>query len=383
MTSLMSSLLTSACLFGSETGEESLSCTSLGSSLILNTRQRFLRPSRRHSTRSCQKGSESGQPSQFWSANRTSAEPLYSNLSSHFGSEERASFRSVGRSNYRRSVSVRTFSAAPDAAAADDSSPAAPAKDWPLPRSVEESVSQARAACKRAIADGKLRLQLELLLPLIGATDLDDWPGGIQQQFKAASPLVSSLLNSVVGADEGLEGRGNAQPDGGCKKSVVDSGDAVVAWESEKVALLLFATGETLGKLASLAQVADRPLLLVNPQWQGGQVISDFGFGQRRKEAEALVASFTPTYALKRLRIQSRDVRLLQCYPGGWQIFLTEANGITSTCIARQPTLPSYRELEAILRAQDGAGQSPSWFQRLQTEFKFNQDSLNSGPPSS
>ena len=38
---------------------------------------------------------------------------------------------------------------------------------------------------------------MELLLPLIGATDLDDWPGGIRQQFKAAQPLVESILRTV------------------------------------------------------------------------------------------------------------------------------------------------------------------------------------------
>jgi len=35
---------------------------------------------------------------------------------------------------------------------------------------------QARQACQQAIKDGKTRMLLELILPLIGATDLDDWP---------------------------------------------------------------------------------------------------------------------------------------------------------------------------------------------------------------
>jgi hypothetical protein len=52
-------------------------------------------------------------------------------------------------------------------------------QEWPLPTTSDLSVEQARGACQRAIADGKTRLQIELLLPLIGATDLDDWPVGI------------------------------------------------------------------------------------------------------------------------------------------------------------------------------------------------------------
>ena len=34
-------------------------------------------------------------------------------------------------------------------------------------------------------------------MPLVGATDLDDWPGGIRQQFKAAKPLVERMLEEI------------------------------------------------------------------------------------------------------------------------------------------------------------------------------------------
>jgi hypothetical protein len=51
-------------------------------------------------------------------------------------------------------------------------------------------VSQAVTAIEQAWQAGVRRQRLELLLPLIGATDLDDWPGGVRQQFKAAAPLV-------------------------------------------------------------------------------------------------------------------------------------------------------------------------------------------------
>ena len=44
----------------------------------------------------------------------------------------------------------------------------------------------------RAWQAGIRRQRIELLLPLIGATDLDDWPGGIRQQFKAALPMCAS-----------------------------------------------------------------------------------------------------------------------------------------------------------------------------------------------
>jgi hypothetical protein len=63
----------------------------------------------------------------------------------------------------------------------------------PLPGGPEQTAQQALAACRRAFEAGIRRQRVELLLPLIGATDLDDWPGGIQQQFKVTSPLPFSL----------------------------------------------------------------------------------------------------------------------------------------------------------------------------------------------
>ena len=72
-----------------------------------------------------------------------------------------------------------------------------------VPRGPEETAQQALAACVRAYKDGVLRHRVELLLPLIGATDLDDWPGGVQQQFKVQAQinpgLISLLLNPAWG----------------------------------------------------------------------------------------------------------------------------------------------------------------------------------------
>ena len=74
------------------------------------------------------------------------------------------------------------------AASSSSSASAAASADAPLPipRGPQETVAQAVAAVSRAWEAGVQRQRVELLLPLIGATDLDDWPGGIRQQFKAA-----------------------------------------------------------------------------------------------------------------------------------------------------------------------------------------------------
>ncbi len=46
---------------------------------------------------------------------------------------------------------------------------------WPVPSDAESTAQEARAAVQRAWKDGIKRQRVELLLPLIGATDLDDW----------------------------------------------------------------------------------------------------------------------------------------------------------------------------------------------------------------
>ena len=55
-------------------------------------------------------------------------------------------------------------------------------------------VPPVRRACVQALADGKNRQILKLSLPLIGATEMDDWPGGDRQRYKACGPMVDTLL---------------------------------------------------------------------------------------------------------------------------------------------------------------------------------------------
>ena len=62
-----------------------------------------------------------------------------------------------------------------------------------LPRSPREQVTQAAEAIKRVAASGKQLFEVEFSLPLIGATDLDDWPGGIRQQC-AYSPSFNTYI---------------------------------------------------------------------------------------------------------------------------------------------------------------------------------------------
>lgn len=240
----------------------------------------------------------------------------------------------------------------------------------PLPGGPEQTAQQALAACRRAFEAGILRQRVELLLPLIGATDLDDWPGGIQQQFKAVLPMVETIMKGLK-ATEGMAGPLAAE--------IIDQGDAVGQWKGDKLAAVVFPTGQTLKAVKSLAQDEKRAVLMINPQWQGGQVISDFGIGPWRKANEEFVDSFQDVYFFKQIRITGDDCRVLRSYPGKWQVHVVDAEG-NAPCIAIEDSKPSYARLQEVLATVPGSKSSQTWDERLRSEFQFNNDSLKSPP---
>lgn len=52
--------------------------------------------------------------------------------------------------------------------------------------------------------------------------------------------------------------------------------------------------------------------LMINPQWQGGNLVNDFGVGPWRRRSEDFVASFQEVYILKQMRISGDNVRSVQ-----------------------------------------------------------------------
>lgn len=184
----------------------------------------------------------------------------------------------------------------------------------------------------------------------MGRTDLDDWPGGIQQQFRAALPLVEGILKELK-QQPGLEGRLDA--------SVLDQGDAVGLgestwmffffsggldlwhsphffqvglWSGEKLGACLFPTGGVLPEMIDLAKGANGKkakdlFLLINPQWNlKGNLVSDFGvLPWRRQRCEEFVGSLVSSYHFQQQRVQGDDIVVLRCYPAGWQASVSRA----------------------------------------------------------
>ena len=120
--------------------------------------------------------------------------------------------------------------------------------------------------------------------------------------FTAILPMVERFLSSVKFTDA-LQCQLESQ--------ILDDGDAVALWSGENLKALLFPTGDSLLKAKSLPPTDVKLFVLINPQWQEGQVISDFGFGRRKEDIERFLEDFQYTYFLKQYRIQGLDVRYI------------------------------------------------------------------------
>lgn len=262
-----------------------------------------------------------------------------------------------------------------------------------LPGSAGDCIEQAAAAVLAGWKSGVNRQRLELLIGGDDATSM-------AQQLRGALPLVEALLLRLRSAEpEALGGRIMAE--------MLDDVDCVAAWQSDKLAAVLFPTADTLYALRQLASAPTeqpRLILTINPQWsQGGNVVSDFGFGQARRDAERFIDSFPETYSLQRLRVMGDDVRLLRRYPRPWEAYYIPpasaarptafnpgqqqqhgsvaggaaigAAGAVETgpgprqngpvLLAATRMRPAYAKLLALLKATPGTRASMSWLDRM------------------
>jgi hypothetical protein len=139
----------------------------------------------------------------------------------------------------------------------------------------------------------------------------------------------------------------------------------------------------TSAQLRKLEAACKTNLLLVNTAWnaEGANLISDLGIGPWRAANEAFIAKFEETYSYREVRIRGQVIRVLRAYPRPWQVFVLDGRGGVE-CIAAQAAKPSYKELEAMIGALGAKSiANADWATRLQSELRFNQETLKPPPP--
>ena len=212
------------------------------------------------------------------------------------------------------------------------------------------------------------------------------WPGGIQQQFRVALPMIESLLMQLK-STAGLEGRITAE--------FLDETDCVGLWQGERLAAVVFPTAESIPALMKVGDAlsGERLTLCVNPQWQlDGQIVSDLFFigYEERRRSERFARSLETTYCLEQRRVLGCEVRIMRCYPGAWQVYAyvegvrVDTKDGASSITLRVPSAnssgewrvlstseearPTYERLVELLKAAEGGDWGRrSWLDRLMT----------------
>lgn len=288
--------------------------------------------------------------------------------------------------NAMRTQTVATPATTPSAIAFIESkseAPRTPQTTFPLPTTTAASIDQAALAVRRAFADG---VRLQTVEILLRDNEMSAWPGGIQQQFRVALPMIESLLMQLK-STAGLEGRITAE--------FLDETDCVGLWQSERLAAVVFPTAESIPALMKVGDAlsGERLTLCVNPQWQlDGQIVSDLFFigYEERRRSERFARSLETTYCLEQRRVLGCEVRIMRCYPGAWQVYAyvegvrVDTKDGASSITLRVPSAnssgewrvlstseearPTYERLVELLKAAEGGDWGRrSWLDRLMT----------------
>lgn len=261
-----------------------------------------------------------------------------------------------------------------------------------FPTSIQDQVRQASEALKRATADGVHRHSVRLLLPLIGANDLDDWPGGTRQMIEAAFPLMEDVLGNL-GAEK-------------ISQSIIDESDGIRLMMAQATeakddsCTVLLPSADTIQQLESIdGQVGEsRNLMLVNAQWRRR---SDFGFFGRQKQV-SYAETFVPTFHCSNLMFDGEQVRVLRSYPGPWRVYVREEGRASvgwteigqKDFVASKPVdwenqdankknggrlfdygQPTYQEIGEMIVGRDGY-QPKTVTERAAAAFTFNKDAM-------
>ena len=209
-----------------------------------------------------------------------------------------------------------------------------------FPTSPEDQVRQAAISLKEATKDGLSRHSVRLLLPIIGATELDDWPGGAKQMMEAAAPLMRDVMTLQQEDKKDENGAIVEKAEFSIAESIIDEADGVralfgqAASPKDDSCTVLLPSGDTVPKLLELGkQVGDkRNLVLVNTQWNRKTDFGNAFFGGRDEKVQ-FVEGFQPTFHCSNIMVEGDIVRILRTYPGPWRVYLRTTDADDETKI--------------------------------------------------
>ncbi|NEQ24954.1 MAG: DUF1995 family protein [Microcoleus sp. SIO2G3] len=208
-----------------------------------------------------------------------------------------------------------------------------------LPDSLEAAIEQAQQATKAAIADGLMRLQVELVFP-----ELKILP--VAQQFIPAFADLGSELR-IFFPDAGSAAL--ARRDWGEQPYSVRGIGELKAQIQPEERLFIFVepSAVEVEKVEQLCNEAgSRPVVMLNPRLED---IGAVGIGwSGRQLRERLLNTFESCYYLRPIE----GAAILRCYPQPWQVWV-QRNEVYEL-VAEEPRRPVGEALDQILAQATG-----------------------------
>ncbi|NET01516.1 MAG: DUF1995 family protein [Sphaerospermopsis sp. SIO1G2] len=209
-----------------------------------------------------------------------------------------------------------------------------------LPKTLEDAIAQSREAVKSALADGKTRIQVELLFP-----ELKFMP--VAEQFLPVFAEYESRLK-IFFADAGAAALARRDwADIPFKIQDIGTG-RMASLESkiqpeDEIFLFISPTNVEVPQLEQLCEfIGERPFVMLNPRLEDSGVV---GIGYAARETrKRFISTIESCYYLRPIDEESA---LMRAYPGDWEIWL-ETNGEYQK-IAELPNKPSGEEIDMIL----------------------------------
>lgn len=236
-----------------------------------------------------------------------------------------------------------------------------------LPKTLEDAIAQSRDAVKSALADGKTRIQVELLFP-----ELKFMP--VAEQFLPVFTEYESRLK-VFFADAGAAAL--ARRDwADVPFTILDIGTGRMAsleakiQPEDEIFLFISPTNVEVPQLEKLCEfIGERPFVMLNPRLEDSSVV---GIGYAARETrKRFISTIESCYYLRPIDEESA---LMRSYPGDWEVWL-ETDGEYQK-ITELPNKPSGDEIDMILmkgqpQTSDGKPvKKPNVFKSLQRFIK-------------
>eukprot|EP00210_Caulerpa_lentillifera_P007843 g7485.t1 len=242
---------------------------------------------------------------------------------------------------------------------------------YTVPLDVESMWKLALDCSVLAWRSGVNRQRMEFTFPTLlggGGGSMDDamfsLNNDISRQFQVAALIMESVLKGLKSQPK-LQGR--------LEVGVLDEMESAVYWEGKEIGAILFPQPQSLDMIISRGMMrrkaAPSLLLMVNPQWQPGQVVSDFGFGPLRTLRENFVDSFEDVFYMKQISVFTDTVIVMRCYPSQWQVHLVKPPSNKIELIGTSREKPSFEKIMSMLRTTESSVSRLHWMDRLKMRY--------------